>query len=537
MYFDRGGRWVALAWTVLAVAGGKAAEEVRLSIRQDGAVVILTPNVPGRYQLQRTQTPPAGWANLGEASSAETFSIPIADSPAFFRLQAVAGLPIEPVDLIPVAEGDLPYFSEALRPLDSGQTFDGEGILVVKVGEGDEVVDHPAAQAQYVLQTLLSNYRLSSNPNLLIRARAHLDRILANRLEHEQAWFFPYRFDIDLHGLARLRRTAPWFSALPQGQALSALIRYFKVTGQESYRTAADRVFASFLIPFRDSGTPGVVMTDAAGYLWFEEFPGLEPDRTWNSHIYAVLGLCEYYLLTQNAEALRLARAGVATILRYHGEIRNSGDVSDYCVQHSFKYRGSYHFSHVEGLLNLYYFTQDIRFAAMADQLFLDYPNPARLDALTVVFTPGTHPLYQFAPDGVALVETNLYTVTANVLNSALFIERRPPFDGRLIRLEHGPQRGWFVEERYPEVYAKGFLAQRLVYHPSRSAELRRGTHELFGFTATGTVRTNSTFFTRTPLQFQIAEQTLINGRPHLLVNSAPYEGLWLAASTNIVLR
>lgn len=532
-------RWFVLASAVCCPSALKlnAAEPIRLSISRAETQVVITPDTPGRFQLQTAKTPPTDWANVGELSSAGSFTIPIAASPAFFRVQAATGPASEPLALQAIPEGDLPYYSDATRPLDSGQIFDGQGILVVKVDGVEQPVDHPAAQAQYVLQTLLSNYRLTSNPNLLLRARAHLDRILANRLEHEGAWFFPYRFNIDLHGLTRLRRTAPWYSALPQGQVLSALVRYFKLTSQESYKAAADRVFASFLTPFVDAATPGFTMMDDAGFVWFEEFPGTEPDRTWNSHIYAVLGLAEYYVLTQNPEALRLAQEGAATILRYHPDIRNPGDVSDYCVQHSFKYRGSYHFSHVEGLLNLYSYTADSRFAAMADQLFLDYPNPARLDALTVVFTPGTHSLYRFAPDGLSILETNAFTTTVNVLNSALFIEKRPQFEGRVIRLEEGPNQGLFAEESYPKVYAKGFLAQRLVYHPPRTAELRRGTHEIFGFTSNGTVRTNSTFSTRIPLNVSIAEHTFINGRAHFLVSSPPYDGLWLVATTNVVVK
>ena len=71
-----------------------------------------------------------------------------------------------------------------------------------------------------------------------------------------------------------------------------------RVTGDDAWRTAADRTFASFLVG-RRTGGPWVSEKDADGHLWLEEYAAPTgkpaPDRTFNGHNFAISGLYEYY--------------------------------------------------------------------------------------------------------------------------------------------------------------------------------------------------------------------------------------------------
>ena len=105
---------------------------------------------------------------------------------------------------------------------------------------------------------------------------------------------------------------APWYSALAQGQGISALVRACKVSGDARYLDAARSAFASFQRPIAEGG---VAVTDESGDLWFEEYIVSPPTHILNGFIWALWGVFDYALATNEPAAHELFTRGVRTLL------------------------------------------------------------------------------------------------------------------------------------------------------------------------------------------------------------------------------
>ncbi len=120
-------------------------------------------------------------------------------------------------------------------------------------------------------------------------------------------WVWNHDFDWEY----RTRLTAPWYSALAQGQGISLLVRAYRETQNGSYLNAAHRAFAAFLKPVTDGG---VTFLDNNGYLWFEEYIVSPPTHILNGFIWAAWGVYDYFLATQDADAGRLFEQATQTL-------------------------------------------------------------------------------------------------------------------------------------------------------------------------------------------------------------------------------
>ena len=104
---------------------------------------------------------------------------------------------------------------------------------------------------------------------------------------------------------------APWYSALAQGQGISALVRAYLETGQEIYLEATKKAFESFKYEIKEGG---VKYTDNEGNVWFEEAIVNPPTHILNGFIWAIWGVYDYYLTTKDECALGLFNDSVKTI-------------------------------------------------------------------------------------------------------------------------------------------------------------------------------------------------------------------------------
>jgi hypothetical protein len=96
---------------------------------------------------------------------------------------------------------------------------------------------------------------------------------------HEFDW--PYRETLK----------SPWYSGLAQGCGLSMLVRAADATEDPSLAAAAHAAFESFTLPV---GSGGVVVTDAQGHLWIEEYLVDPPSHILNGFIWAAWGVYDY---------------------------------------------------------------------------------------------------------------------------------------------------------------------------------------------------------------------------------------------------
>jgi heparosan-N-sulfate-glucuronate 5-epimerase len=109
---------------------------------------------------------------------------------------------------------------------------------------------------------------------------------------------------------------APWYSALAQGQGISVLVRAHKELRDSRYLDAARQAFATFQQPMEDGG---VAFTDESGDLWFEEYIVSPPTHILNGFIWALWGIYDYFLATQDHSARELFSRGVTTLLHNLG--------------------------------------------------------------------------------------------------------------------------------------------------------------------------------------------------------------------------
>jgi hypothetical protein len=110
---------------------------------------------------------------------------------------------------------------------------------------------------------------------------------------------------------------SPWYSGLAQGTGVSMLVRAAKATGEARYADAAHAAFESLLRPVKGGG---VLVTDASGDLWIEEYLVDPPSHILNGFIWALWGVRDYAEWSGRPEASRLWTTCVGTLERRLGE-------------------------------------------------------------------------------------------------------------------------------------------------------------------------------------------------------------------------
>lgn len=246
---------------------------------------------------------------------------------------------------------------------------DNEGIPLF-LFEG-RTYHHPVLVAQQVLADLES-YRLGGGNAFLDRAHRSVKKLLTDTIRSREGLYYPYRFDFPLAGNRDDLMVAPWYSAMAQGQVLSAVARLFEVAHHEDLRQAADMTFRTFLNE-RSDRDPWTVFVDDNGYLWLEEYAKDPPMRVLNGHLFGMFGLFDYHRVTLDQRAATVFQGAAATVLSYGEQFRDPGGVSSYCLRVPTIKSEKYHVIHQEQLRMLSRMTGEASFAEMADRLAADH--------------------------------------------------------------------------------------------------------------------------------------------------------------------
>jgi hypothetical protein len=228
---------------------------------------------------------------------------------------------------------------------------------------------HPVGLARLGLK-YLSRYRLTHDALFLDRAKRIAAGLARIAVRTPNAIWFPYRFRFS-------GNRPPWYSGYAQGFALSLFVRLWEQTSAKRYRLLADLTYNSLRV-LRRASAPWVSWVHR-GYLWIDEYPQ-QLDRTFNGHVFALIGLHDYLGLTKRRDlysaarydnVLALLRGGITSIRAYASTYRNPGAVSDYCLAHHVR-NPHYHPVHVMQLRYLSVMTGDPWFARMADHFDSD---------------------------------------------------------------------------------------------------------------------------------------------------------------------
>ncbi len=103
------------------------------------------------------------------------------------------------------------------------------------------------------------------------------------------------------------------YSAMTQGECISAFVRAWKLTGDSKFAEGAQRAFELLCEPIEDGG-PAFYEGDE---LFLEEMPSTPRSSILNGWIFALFGLYDYWLAFKDREAQNLFQQSLNTLNRH----------------------------------------------------------------------------------------------------------------------------------------------------------------------------------------------------------------------------
>jgi hypothetical protein len=244
---------------------------------------------------------------------------------------------------------------------------DAIGVIMFKVNE--QLYYHPDQLAQKIL-LFHSSYIRTNDTTYIVEAEKFIAKLKELVVMRGDAMFFYVPFDWYLNGFG-FSMMSPWYSGMYQGQVLSAIVRIYQATGKPEYLEMCKKIFNSFTA-WKDISEPWVVYVDDSSYYWIEEYPEDDPNHVFNGFVYALFGLYDYWVLTEDETALKLLKMSITTVADHIQLWRVEGGPSKYCGKYNVIHR-DYHPYHIEILDKLGDITGDIFFHQQADLFRSDY--------------------------------------------------------------------------------------------------------------------------------------------------------------------
>lgn len=517
-----------------AAAAGAPAALTPLGLSQAASGVDDPDPVPvtdGSEVLQGKPMPPAGDVKGDKERQAD------AREDAGITAQAtsedITGFSLSAAYPKAVAAGQRPYEDFALSDPKGFGLVDSKGVRVFRFAGETKIWEHPVAQIQYGLINL-NSYRLTKNRAYLDIAVANAQRNIDRKVESAGAWYYPYDFDFAVHGDTTETLKAPWYSAMAQGQALSLFVRLYEYTKDEKWKAAADATFAS-LRQAPEGTAPFASRVDGSGRLWFEEYPRYpvaDSEQVLNGHIYAMYGLHDYLVLTEDPKAIELFRGGLRTVeARVPDGFRRVNWMSVYSLRHQVNTL-SYHPVHMKQFQELWRLTHDKRWLQNALNYRTDFPN--RYQVGTVRLSPRVKVMYRLG-DGNKISQTR--TVSFSRHTQAPF-DRRQRINGGPIayRISSGAYAGWWVAEGFGVAWGLGSIDKQ-VYQPRAFIMFRGGTtFTAYKLDSRGEVVGNKTLTIPTGRESGAPTSTnaIVQGRPAYYFDIGAFAGYWVPLQSKI---
>jgi heparosan-N-sulfate-glucuronate 5-epimerase len=119
-----------------------------------------------------------------------------------------------------------------------------------------------------------------------------------------------------------------WVSALVQGQALSVLVRAYRIWGKQQYIDVASEALAVLTVP-KESG--GVLYVDPSNGIVFEEYPTKQRNCVLNGFISALWGVYDFARITSDQFAHDLFLRGKDSLVKHLPQY-DTGYWSRYCL-------------------------------------------------------------------------------------------------------------------------------------------------------------------------------------------------------------
>lgn len=386
---------------------------------------------------------------------------------------------------------------------------------------------HPVIAA-HCGQVMWDNYRRTNNRAWLTRAIRQGNWLISRRQQYAGAWFYPYLWNHTLEASATvgpilLRR--PWYSAMAQGEALSLFVRLSESTDDPKWRAAADATFASLLVS-PQVGRPWASWIHQR-YLWLELTTFADTPtgaRILNGHMFALFGVYDYWRLTGNPTAGRVARAALTTSLVYARKLRRP-----YWRSYYDDYRrgesNAYHYTHVHQLQYLAEMTGDMRFTLAAVRLWQDAQEEVRTG--TIRFR-GLVRAYRFGPGRRPILARTLRVAARG--SAAPLGYRYRVFGTRhmWLRPSAGSLAGLFIPERRGTAYVHGAVGV-LDFRLPLALSARTSTVRFYRYHHAARSLTTATT-ARPRAGIRTDRFAILNGAPHFRVASGAFRTTWVAA-------
>jgi hypothetical protein len=272
-------------------------------------------------------------------------------------------------ELLDLGYSERPYFYPDHISLDLNFPHDDRGIKLDLIN--NVYYYHPYTLVAMGLQ-YLSGYYVTGDSAYLTLVNNYANKLNEIGTRYNDGVYITYTFNFRLHPIFNDVMMAPWFSGLTQGFALNFISRTYEITGNPTMKYFADSLFNTFL--HWDVSAPiWTVAIDSAGYYWIEEYPYQPFDHVMGGFINSILGLHNYFLVTNDQQCKAIYKAACTTIAHYFDEYRNPGDLCYYCLLHRVKTSPTYHTLDAFRLRQLHTVSGHPLFEAYAESLDVDY--------------------------------------------------------------------------------------------------------------------------------------------------------------------
>ena len=178
--------------------------------------------------------------------------------------------------------------------------FDEDGVILLNYYGDLGLQYNPNAVAQQALgyyDKYLDNQRQQDKDAFLTQANYFLKH---GRVVRDDILLWEYKFPFEM----RNHLSAPWRSALAQGQAVSVLIRAYQLTGNGRYLEGAHQGYRTFHYLARNH--EGGVLDDQDGFTWLEEYIVNPPNHVLNGFVWALWGVRDYAVYFDDEHAKNL---------------------------------------------------------------------------------------------------------------------------------------------------------------------------------------------------------------------------------------
>jgi heparosan-N-sulfate-glucuronate 5-epimerase len=175
------------------------------------------------------------------------------------------------------------------------------------------------------------------------------------------------------------KMVAPWRSGLANGVALQVLIKAHSITQNEKYLKTAKKFLNSFYVEVKNGGV--TYKSESSGW-WFEEYAdeGGYISRVLNGHMFALVGIHEYFVYTNDSSANYLFQLGLKG-LKENLSKYDKGDGNSFYDLLGRPTNIKYHNIHIDLLNQLFQITGDPIYKSYSDK-WKAYKHPSLITRL-----------------------------------------------------------------------------------------------------------------------------------------------------------